>query len=59
MTTTLSILFALLLLPIVVLLWLTESPERRIVRLHSYGWSQRRIAAHMGISRYRVRLALV
>jgi hypothetical protein len=58
MTTTLSILFALLLLPIVVLLWLTESPERRIVRLRGYGWSQRRIAAHMGTTRYRVRLAL-
>jgi hypothetical protein len=58
MTSTLAILLAALLLPIVVLLWLTESQPQRIARLHSYGWSQRRIASHMGVSRYQVRLAL-
>jgi len=26
--------------------------------LRNNGWSQQRIAAHMGISRYRVRMAL-
>lgn len=58
MTTTISILFALLLLPLVILLWATESTEQRAKRLRSYGWSQRRIADHMRITRYRVRVAL-
>ena len=44
----------LLLLPILILLWATESTEQRIKRLRSYGWTQRRIAEHMGISRSRV-----
>jgi len=44
----------LLLLPIVILLWATESAEQRAKRLRSYGWTQRRIAEHMGISRSRV-----
>ena len=58
MTTTLAIVIALLLLPLLVLLWATESTEQRAKRLRSYGWTQRRIADHMRISRYRVRLAL-
>ena len=58
MTTTLAIILALLLLPLIILLWATESTEQRAKRLRSYGWSQRRIADHMRISRYRVRLAL-
>jgi hypothetical protein len=58
MTTTLTLILALLLLPLLVLLWATESTEQRAKRLRSYGWSQRRIAEHMCISRYRVRLAL-
>lgn len=58
MTTTLALLTALLLLPLVILLWATESTEQRAKRLRSYGWTQRRIADHMRISRYRVRLAL-
>ena len=58
MTTTLAIIIALLLLPLVILLWATESTEQRAKRLRSYGWSQRRIADHMRITRYRVRLAL-
>ncbi len=58
MTTTLAIVIALLLLPLVILLWATESTEQRAKRLRSYGWTQRRIADHMRISRYRVRLAL-
>jgi DNA-binding transcriptional regulator LsrR (DeoR family) len=49
---------ALLLLPLAILLWATESTEQRAKRLRSYGWTQRRIADHMRISRYRVRLAL-
>jgi hypothetical protein len=44
----------LLLLPILILLWATESTEQRARRLRSYGWTQRRIAEHMRISRSRV-----
>lgn len=58
MTTTLAIILALLLLPLLVLLWATESTEQRAKRLRSYGWSQRRIAGHLGVTRYRVRMAL-
>jgi len=58
MTTTLALILALLLLPLLLLLWATESTEQRAKRLHSYGWSQRRIADHMRITRYRVRIAL-
>ena len=50
---------ALLLLPITILLWATESTEQRVKRLRGYGWSQRQIAEHMGLSRYRVRLLTV
>ena len=58
MTTTLAIILALLLLPLLVLLWATESTEQRAKRLRSYGWTQRRIADHLGVTRYRVRVAL-
>ena len=57
-TTTLAVIVALLLLPLLVLLWATESTKQRATRLRSYGWSQQRIADHMQISRYRVRQAL-
>ena len=56
MTTTFALLITLLLLPVLILLWATESTEQRARRLRSYGWSQRRIADHMRLSRYRVRL---
>ena len=58
-TTTIALLIALLLLPVLILLWATESTEQRVKRLRGYGWSQRRIAEHMGLSRYRVRLLTV
>ena len=58
-TTTIALLIALLLLPIIILLWATESTEQRVKRLRGYGWTQRRIAEHMGLSRYRVRLLTV
>ena len=57
-TTTFALLLALLLLPLLVLLWATESQPQRVKRLRSYGWSQQRIADHLGVTRYRVRLAL-
>ena len=58
MTTTLTLILVLLLLPLLLLLWAPESTEQRAKRLRGYGWTQRRIADHMRISRYRVRLAL-
>ena len=58
-TTTIALLIALLLLPVLILLWATESTEQRVKRLRGYGWSQRRIAEHMGLSRYKVRLLTV
>ena len=58
MTTTIAILLALLLLPVLILLWASESTEQRARRLHRNGWSQRRIADHMNVTRYRVRVAL-
>jgi transcriptional regulator len=41
-----------------VILWATESRSQRIHRLRRQGWSQQRIASHLQISRYQVRLAL-
>ncbi len=52
--TTIALLLVLLLMPLLVLLWATESTDQRTRRLRSYGWSQRRIASHMGITRYQV-----
>lgn len=49
---------ALLLLPLVVLLWATESPEARVRRWQAAGLSQRAIADRLGCSRYRVRQLL-
>jgi hypothetical protein len=56
--TTLAVLIAVLLLPLLVILWFTESVPERANRLRSNGWSQQRIADHMQISRYRVRMVL-
>jgi hypothetical protein len=57
-TSILALCLAALLLPLLVLLWATESTEARTRRLSRSGWSQRRIAEHLGVTRYRVRLAL-
>jgi DNA-directed RNA polymerase specialized sigma24 family protein len=54
-TTTLALLLAALLLPLLLLLWATESRPQRARRLRSYGWSQQRIADHLGCSRSSVR----
>jgi len=56
--TTLAILIAVLLLPLLIILWFTETTPQRVNRLRSYGFSQQRIADHMQISRYRVRMVL-
>lgn len=60
MTTTCLLAWAavLLLLPLVCLLWLTESRTQRARRLRSYGWSQQRVANHLGCSRTTVRRLL-
>lgn len=50
---------ALLVLPLLILDWATCSRPERIRRLRALGWSQQRIADHLGITRYRVRQALV
>jgi hypothetical protein len=56
--TTLAVLIAVLLLPLLIILWFTESVPERAIRLRSNGWSQQRIADHMQISRYKVRMVL-
>jgi hypothetical protein len=58
-TTTLAALAALLLLPLLILLWATESRPQRARRLRSYGWSQQRIADHLGVSRTTARRLLI
>jgi ABC-type spermidine/putrescine transport system permease subunit II len=57
-TSVLALVLAALVLPLLVLLWATESTEQRTRRLSRSGWSQRQIAAHLGVTRYRVRQAL-
>jgi hypothetical protein len=56
--TTLALIIVALLLPLLVILWFTETTPQRVNRLRSNGWSQNRIAQHMGISRYKVRMVL-
>lgn len=51
-------LLALLLLPILVLLWATESREQRARRWRRAGWTQQRIADRLGCSRATVRRML-
>jgi hypothetical protein len=58
-TTTLAAIAALLLLPLLILLWATESRPQRARRLRSYGWSQQRIADHLGVSRSTARRLLI
>ena len=57
-TSVLALALVALLLPVLVILWAAESTEGRARRLSRSGWSQRRIAEHLGVTRYRVRLAL-
>lgn len=48
----------LLMLPIVLILWATESRPQRIRRWHRQGLSQRAIAERLGVTRHAVRQAL-
>ena len=57
-TTALATLLALLLLPVLILLWATESREQRVRRWRRDGWTQQRIADRLGCSRSTVRRML-
>lgn len=58
MATFSALLLALLLLPLLVLLWASESREQRARRWRRQGWSQQRIADRLGCSRTTVRRLL-
>ena len=58
-TTTLALVLAALLLPLLILLWATESKPQRARRLRNYGWTQQRIADHLGVSRSTARRLLL
>jgi AraC-like DNA-binding protein len=57
-TCTLAWIAVLILLPLVILFWLTESRTQRCRRLRRAGWTQQRIADHLGCSRTTVRREL-
>jgi hypothetical protein len=59
MATTTALLLAALLLPLLILLWVTESKPQRARRLRGYGWTQQRIADHLGVSRSTARRLLL
>jgi DNA invertase Pin-like site-specific DNA recombinase len=59
MTTTLAWVAVILLFPLILLLWVTESQQQRIRRLHTAGLSQTKIASRLNLSRYTVRKALI
>ena len=50
-TCALAWVVVLLLLPVVILLWATESRQQRAKRLRQQGWTQQRIANHLKVSR--------
>lgn len=51
-------LLALLLLPVLILLWATESRQQRARRWRRDGWTQQAIADRLGCSRTTVRRLL-
>jgi hypothetical protein len=57
-TSALALLLAFLLLPILVMLWLTESREQRARRWRRQGLTQQAIADRLGCSRTTVRRLL-
>ena len=58
MTTFTALLLAALLLPLLTLLWATESRQQRARRWRRDGWTQQRIADRLGCSRTTVRRLL-
>ncbi len=59
MTCLAATVLALLLLPVLILAWATESREQRARRWRRAGWTQQRIADRLGCSRTTVRRLLV
>jgi AraC-like DNA-binding protein len=57
-TTVFCTVLVLLLLPVLFLLWATESREQRARRWRRNGWTQQRIADRLGCSRTTVRRLL-
>lgn len=57
--TTFALLLALLLMPVLILLWATESPQQRARRWRKTGMTQQAIADRLGCSRSTVRRYLV
>jgi hypothetical protein len=49
---------ALLVLPVLLLDWMTMTRPERIRRLKAMGWTQQQIADHLHCTRYQVRKAL-
>jgi transcriptional regulator len=49
---------ALIVLPLLILDWLTIDRPERIRRLRALGWTQQRISQQLNCSRYQVRKAL-
>ena len=58
MSTTLAILLALLLLPVLIILWATEDRTQRARRWRRDGLTQQAIADRLGCSRTTVRRML-
>jgi hypothetical protein len=58
LTTLAALLLALILLPVLVLCWASESREQRARRWRRAGWTQQRIADRLGCSRTTVRRLL-
>ena len=50
MTSALAALLVLLLFPLVLLLWLSESPQQRAKRMRGNGWTFKRIAHALNVS---------
>jgi hypothetical protein len=57
-TTLAALLLALILLPLLVLCWASESRQQRAKRWRRAGWTQQRIADRLGCSRSTVRRLL-
>jgi DNA invertase Pin-like site-specific DNA recombinase len=57
-TTLTALVLALLLLPLIVLFWATESRQQRARRWRSYGMTQQAIADRLGCSRTTARRLL-
>lgn len=58
MKITIAWVAVVLLFPIILLFWATESQQQRICRLRTAGWTQQRIADHLHISRSKVQRTL-